>query len=304
MIYGTFRYTCLWNRSVTAIFGAEKCNIMKSEKNHNPNVAVGTTDMAKNVGNRIGVTGCVILLVQSGYAVISVNSMRRSLRIGDVLVLFYDDIAVLNRKSPLFSARFVELDYRHVEDAIFKMSASDFWYLHYYESPVYHASVEEWRLLDGWWRQMEWFDCRKDTAQRDALLAIGFQNFLMAADATVSELPSKPLPDARSRKLVVEFYKLLARHCKQHRDVAFYADALCITTTYLYKVCRKILDFSPKEEIDRQTVFEIKNYLANTDLPIKRIAEEMHFEDVSYMCRYFRRLTGMTPADCRRRQPR
>ena len=264
------------------------------------NSAVGTTDLGRCVGNRIDIAGCIILLVQSGYAIISVNSRRCALRRGDLLILFYDDVTVLNKRSALFSACFITLDYKHIEDTICKMAASDFWYLHYYESPVYHASAEEWRLLDGWWRQMEWFDCRKDTALRDALLASGFHVFLSAAE----ELSSKPQPDTRSRKLVVDFYKLLARHCRQHRDVAFYADALCITTTYLYKVCRKVLGFSPKEEIDQQIVFEIKNYLTNTDLPIKRIAEELHFEDASYMCRYFRRLTGVSLADYRNEQTR
>lgn len=260
--------------------------------------------MEKSIGARMDTTGCIVLLVQSGCAVVSVNSRRWALRRGDVLILFYDDVAVVNERSALFSAQFVALDYRHIEDTVCKMAASDFWYLHYYESPVYRASAEEWRLLDGWWRQMEWFGRREDTAQRDSLLASGFHVFLSAAEATVAEKPSKPLPDTRSRRLVVDFYKLLARHCKQHRDVAFYADALCITTTYLYKVCRKVLGFSPKAEIDQLTVFEIKSYLAHTDLPIKRIAEELHFDDVSYMCRYFRRLTGTSPADYRDGQAR
>lgn len=147
---------------------------------------------------------------------------------------------------------------------------------------------------------MEWFDNRENSIQRDSLLASGFYVFLSAAEATITELPSKPLPDTRSRKLVVDFYKLLAQHCKRHRDVAFYANELCITTTYLYKVCLKVLGFSPKEEIDQLTIFEIKSYLTNTDMPIKQIASELNFEDVSYLCRYFKRLTGISPADYRK----
>lgn len=56
---------------------------------------------------------------------------------------------------------------------------------------------------------------------------------------------------------------------------------------------------SPKELIDRQTVTEIKTYLVNTDMSVKHIASELNFEDVSYMCRYFRRQTGMSPMDYR-----
>lgn len=264
--------------------------------------AVGTTDLARGADNRTDTTGCVVLLVQSGCAVVTVNSRRWALRPRDVLILFYDDAMVLDKRSARFSARFVALDDKHIEDTVCKMAASDFWYLHYYGCPVHPASPEEWRLLEGWWRQMEWFDRRENSAQRDNLLASGFHIFLSAAESMIAQWPSKPLPDTRSRKLVVDFYKLLARHGKRHRDVVFYADALCITTTYLYKVCRKVLGFSPKEEIDRQTVFEIKNYLVHTDLPIKRIAEELHFDDASYMCRYFRRLTGISPAEYRKGQ--
>lgn len=235
-----------------------------------PNSVAGTTDLTKNVGTRMDIAGSVVLLIESGYAVISVNFKRWTLRKGDVLILFYDDVIVLNRKSALFSVRFVSLNYKQIEDSICKMVASDFWPIHYYGCPIYHASQEEQHLFIGWWRQMEWFDHRKNSTQRDSLLASGFHVFLSAAESMIAELPSKPLPDTRSRRLVVDFYKLLARHCKQYRDVAFYADALCITTTYLYKVCRKVLGFSPKEEIDQQTVFEIKNYLVHTDLPIKR----------------------------------
>ena len=47
---------------------------------------------------------------------------------------------------------------------------------------------------------------------------------------------------------------------------------------------------SPKKLIDKQTATEIKTFLINTDMTVKSIASELHFDDVSYMCRYFRRL--------------
>ena len=112
---------------------------------------------------------------------------------------------------------FITLDYKHIEDTVFKMSASDFWYIHYYECPVYHTSQEEQHLLNGWWRQMEWFDRQKNSSQRDNLLANCFLVFLFTVEAIITELPSKPLPDTRSRKLIVDFYKLLSQHCKQHQ---------------------------------------------------------------------------------------
>ncbi len=41
-------------------------------------------------------------------------------------------------------------------------------------------------------------------------------------------------------------------------------------------------------------MLEIKTLLNTTSLPLKEIAAVMHFPDTSYMCRYFRRKTGMS----------
>lgn len=62
---------------------------------------------------------------------------------------------------------------------------------------------------------------------------------------------------------------------------------------------QKIYAVAPKELIDKQTVTEINSFLINTDMTVKSIASELHFDDVSYMCRYFRRLTGVSPTDYR-----
>lgn len=59
------------------------------------------------------------------------------------------------------------------------------------------------------------------------------------------------------------------------------------------------MGMSPKEVIDQQIIVEIKTYLLNTDLSVKNIASELNFEDPSYMCRFFRRMTGVSPISYR-----
>jgi len=76
-------------------------------------------------------------------------------------------------------------------------------------------------------------------------------------------------------------------------------DKLCITPYYLSLVTRRVFDVSPKELIDRQIVMEIKSLLTSTELTIKEIAAQYNFESSSYLGRYFRRHTGMTPLQYR-----
>lgn len=54
-----------------------------------------------------------------------------------------------------------------------------------------------------------------------------------------------------------------------------------------------------KEYIDWQVVMAIKNYLTCTDLSIKCIAAQLNFDDSSYMCRFFKKQTGMSPVEYR-----
>ena len=93
--------------------------------------------------------------------------------------------------------------------------------------------------------------------------------------------------------------ELVAQHFRATREVSFYAEQLCITTTYLYKLTHRRWNLSPKELIDQQTICEIKTLLSSTDMSVKEIAAMLHFEDTPYMCRYFRRRTGLSPTEYR-----
>lgn len=137
----------------------------------------------------------------------------------------------------------------------------------------------------------------------EEMLKNSIRNLLIGIDAEVMRnQPDKSYSNEASHAwmLLIRFYKLVPLHCRETRELAFYASQLSITTTYLYKLCRKYLQLSPKEMLDRQTVTEIKTYLVNTDATIKSIADELHFNDVSYMCRFFRKMTGMSPIDYRK----
>lgn len=277
-------------------------NVKYSLRQENMRFAVGTTDLRNSRGSLIDTNGCLALFVISGFAIATVNLKKRILRQGDFILLFYDGTFSIDRQSAMFFVRFISLAYSLLEEAIYKPLSYNFWEF-IFEYPVFRTTDEQKDLLNGWWCQIKWISRIENETSQEEMLKNSIRNLLVATDTEITRATVSS-GDTNTPNhvwmLIIRFLKLVSLHYREIREVQFYADQLSITTTYLYKICKKNMKLTPKELLDRQTVTEIKTYLVNTDISVKRIANELHFEDVSYMCRYFKRLTGTSPLDYRK----
>ena len=69
----------------------------------------------------------------------------------------------------------------------------------------------------------------------------------------------------------------------------------------LEKKFRRCIGRSPQAEIRRVQVAKIRQLLAETDFPLKKIAELTGFEHVEYLCVVFKRVMGDSPGHYRKR---
>lgn len=97
------------------------------------------------------------------------------------------------------------------------------------------------------------------------------------------------------------FMELLYKNYREHRDVAFYAGKLSLTQRYFTTAIRKTSGASALRWIERYVVLEAQLMLRDTHLDIKEIATELNFEDPSHFSKYFKRVTGLSPEEYRRR---
>lgn len=107
------------------------------------------------------------------------------------------------------------------------------------------------------------------------------------------------VPKSRKEDIASQFAFLVAEHCKEHREVAFYAGQLCISSIYLTKVIQEIYGQSPYKVIADHIVIEIKALLRNPFIDIKEIVRRVNFANQSSMSRFFRQHTGMAPSQYR-----
>lgn len=101
--------------------------------------------------------------------------------------------------------------------------------------------------------------------------------------------------------LAFRFHMLVDKYYKTQKNVAFYADELCITPNYLGVICRKQYTISPLEFIKERIILEAKNLLHSSDKSIKEIAFELGFQNFSHFSYLFRVKTGSTPKNYRKK---
>lgn len=265
--------------------------------------AAGETDLRELSGRTFIPNECVLMLCREGYAVVTINSRKEVIRRGDLVVLFSNMIFSTQQISNLFRADYLIFSLKLMEKVYYDLTSESFWRL-IDGNHILHLSDEQYDLMDGWFHQMRWIMDNGDESNKVAVLRSNLYNLFILLDGEMRRIfPSllKNNEKDRVRMLFGNFMTLLVKNCHECREVAWYADKLCITKGYLYKVCCKIEHRTPKEIIDNIVANEIKQYLSDTELSITDIARKFHFEDSSYLARFFRRMTGVSPLDYRGR---
>ena len=110
-------------------------------------------------------------------------------------------------------------------------------------------------------------------------------------------------PYNRKHKLLQNFIDLINEHCCSEHKLDFYADRLCVTTRYLGTIIHEVSGITAKEWLDRAVITIAKVLLRHSSKSVSQIADELHFPSDSFFCKYFKRLTGLTPSSWRNDTP-
>lgn len=102
-------------------------------------------------------------------------------------------------------------------------------------------------------------------------------------------------------RIFLQFLAQVQQHCRIHRDVAFYADKLCLTPKYLSQVSKSITGLPASEWISFYSAYELITMLNDQSKTLTEVAEIMHFETLSHFSRYTKKLLGKSPTEYRKK---
>ena len=103
----------------------------------------------------------------------------------------------------------------------------------------------------------------------------------------------------RQEEVLDRFIDLVNKYALHERSVSFYADHLFLTGRYLNTLIRQASGRTVMDWVNEAVVPEAKILLRHSDKLVYQIADELNFPNSSFFCKFFRRVTGMTPYEYR-----
>lgn len=86
---------------------------------------------------------------------------------------------------------------------------------------------------------------------------------------------------------------------REHREVTWYADQLCVTSKYLSEVAKSVSGYGANFWINRYTAVDISRLLRDKSISFVQISDLFHFSSPAYFSRYVIHNLGVNPTGYR-----
>lgn len=243
-------------------------------------------------------------LCTGGTAIIELFSMRRQISKNDLVTILPCQLASIHKVSDDFSMTFFKVDkvmFMDIMSSLGRITPDFFFHMRKdFQVPI---SVNEAKRFLGFCRAIDFRTNNDDPAFRREtilhLLRIYYWDFYVHFQKKTRKRNTLLL-NSNKESIAMKFAMLVFENRETHREVAYYADQLCISPLYLTKVIQEVNGQSARDMIADYTIIGIKTLLRNADITIKDVVRQSGFSSQSSFSRFFRKHTGMSPSEYRR----
>ena len=236
-----------------------------------------------------------------GEVTFELNMKRHQAIPGDMTIVRPNDMIQLIRQTEDFSGVFIAMDFSSSQDIISVIKNSISTYHRKRDFDYMHLDRSERLCILEYYHILKAKAADTGNAMRREIII----NLMRALIYDILNIlrrhsPQEDLSKKRYDHIFDLFIHQVSGLFRSHREVAFYADRLCLTPKYLSQMVKKATGHTAGEWIDHYVVLEAKALLQSTDMTIQEISQELHFPNQSFFGKYFKNITGTSPRKYRR----
>jgi len=147
----------------------------------------------------------------------------------------------------------------------------------------------------------------QETLERDTGCFDVVRSYLLILLTKLRRLYPLDEPEAEagpSHTLTRRLSLLIEERYLQFSTMRQYADALCVSERQLNDAVKRTVGQTAGQLVQARIALEAKRLLTNTAKGVSEIAFQLNFEDPAYFARFFKKHSGSTPGDFRRKYSR
>jgi len=168
-------------------------------------------------------------------------------------------------------------------------------------NPSFHLDDESRQLMKADFSLFQNRLAQPDTPFKREILGRVMQIFLYDLWTVYQNGLSQMETSDNTARIFFRFLSLAQQHARREREVAFYADKLCITPKYLSQISRTITRLPASQWITYYATFELVTLLNDSSKTLTEIIDLMNFGTASFFSRYARKTLGKSPSEYRQK---
>lgn len=236
-----------------------------------------------------------VIIVQHGTLNLTINGQEVKLKSNDFLMIMpFTKINIQTSYCTVFCCvitNYIALDIYNKIGTPDNISENCYTFHHYH----FHPQQTEMMLND--YLRLKGIMLRQTTSLHEEMLKAGIGIYLahMFSFLTVStriEYKSSLF----LRQVFDKFLLALSQHYASERKVEFYAKLLDVPAKHITAATHRYAEKTASRVINEYVIFKIKAILYNNQLSVKAVSDMFHFPSQSFFGRYFKRVTGYSPA--------
>ncbi len=260
---------------------------------HAPNVFVE--------GLPLRIDGLVIMLCREGGGRVIIDLKEYEIRKDSLIFIQPRNYIQLCELSHDFQGHCIGCTLHIIEDVLPKLTDVLPILIHNQTEPVARLQPEDAEGIDMFYH---FLTAKLNQPQtpflKKKLLCVLEAALLELMDIQMKMGGTRQIKKTRKEELMAQFIISVSRHFKEHREVSFYAEQLCISNKHLYTIVKETSGRTAGEWIENYVVLEAKVLLRTTDLSIQEISQRLNFQNQSFFGKYFKNIVGISPTKYRK----